>query len=344
MVTVNSTKMKSKILVTGASGFIGSHFLEHVLTNTNWDITCIASWKHKGEPERILEVLRGNKKWSKRVRVITHDLEMPFTDRTKTKIGYNDFIVNFASESHVDRSIETPVPFIQNNVNVVLTMLELAREKKPKKFIQISTDEVYGAAPDGINHAEWSSIIPSNPYSASKACQEAIAVSYWRTYGVPLIITNTMNNFGEMQDSEKYMARAIRMIKNGETLTVHGRKGDIGSRYYLHARNHADAVLFLLNAKIPAKYEYGETMHPDRYNVVGSVELDNLQVAQKIAKLLKKKLKYKLTDFHKTRPGHDRRYALDGSKLENDGWLAPYGFDESLKKYIKWTLKHPNWL
>lgn len=344
MVIGTYTKMKSKILITGASGFIGSHFLEHVLTNTNWDVTCIASWKHKGEPERILEVLRGNRNWKKRVRVITHDLEMPFTEKTKTQIAYNDYMVNFASESHVDRSIETPVPFIQNNVNVVLTMLELAREKKPKKFVQISTDEVYGAAPDGINHTEWSSIIPSNPYSASKACQEAIAISYWRTYDVPLIITNTMNNFGEMQDSEKYMARAIRMIQKGETLTVHGRKGDIGSRYYLHARDHADAVLFLLKAKIPAKYKYGEVMQPDRYNVVGNVELNNLEVGQKIAIFLKKRLKYKLTDFHKTRPGHDRRYALDGGKMEKLGWYAPYGFDESLKKYINWTLKHPNWL
>lgn len=334
---------KTRLLLTGASGFIGSHFLEHVLTNTDWYIVCVCSWKHKGTPERIEEVL-GSSEWRHRVKVITHDLESPFTARTKERIGDVDYIVNFAAESHVDRSIEDPVSFIKNNVDVALTMLELAREKKPKAFVQISTDEVYGAAPDGVNHMEWAPIIPSNPYSASKAMQEAAAIAYWRTYGVPVIITNTMNNFGEMQDSEKYIAKCVRMIANEETLTVHGRKGDIGSRYYLHARNHADAVLFLLQNTIPAGYEYEYVMEPDRYNVVGDIELDNLTVATYIAKILGKELKYELTDFHATRPGHDRRYALDGSKLKELGWTPPLEFMPSLERYIKWTLAHKTWL
>lgn len=334
----------NRILCTGASGFIGSHFLEHALLNTKWDIVCISSWKHKGTPERIEEVLGTNEKWRNRVTVITHDLESPLTERTIKRLGTIDYIVNFAAESHVDRSIETPVPFIQNNVNIALNMLELARILKPKVFIQISTDEVYGAAPEGVNHKEWSAIIPSNPYSASKACQESIAISYWRTYGVPVVITNTMNNFGEMQDPEKYMAKVIRLIKKNDIVPVHGKEGEIGSRYYLHARNHADAVLFILQNTVPAMYEYGKVMLPDRYNVVGDIELDNLQVARAISDVLNKPLRYELVDHHTSRPGHDRRYALDGSKLKKLGWEPPVEFYPSLKRYIQWTLEHIQWL
>lgn len=333
----------SRLLLTGASGFIGSHFLNHILENTDWKVVCVASWKHKGTPERIEEVLSTNPAWRERVEVITHDLESPFTQRTVDRIGEIDYIVNFAAESHVDRSITDPVSFIKNNVDVVLTMLELARVKKPKAFVQISTDEVYGAAPEGVNHKEWSPILPSNPYSASKAAQEAIAISYWRTYGVPLIITNTMNNFGEMQDSEKFVAQLIRKINAGETVTIHGKEGDIGSRYYLHARNHADAVLFLLRKTIPTMYSEG-VYYPDRYNVVGENELNNLAMAYIVADMLGKPLQYELEDFHTTRPGHDKRYALDGSKIRELGWTAPLEFLPSMRRYIDWTLAHPTWL
>lgn len=333
-----------RVLLTGISGFAGAHVLEHILTNTDWDVVGIASWKHKGTPERVEEVLKVNPSWKDRVEMITHDLVSPFTERTKKRIGKCDYIVNMASESHVDRSITDPVPFVKNNVDIALTMLEFAREYKPKKFIQFSTDEVYGVAPEGVNHKEWSSIVPSNPYSASKACQEAIAISYWRTYGVPLVITNTMNLFGEMQDAEKYMAKCIRSIANEERVTVHGTKDKIGSRFYLHARNMADAILFILNRVDPVQYHEGKDLIPDRYNIVGDVELDNLQVAESIAKTMNMPLSYEFTDFHATRPGHDRRYALDGSKLRQLGWEAPLPFMESLRKYVSWTLTKKEWL
>lgn len=333
----------TRILASGCSGFIGSHFLEHVLTNTDWEVVCICSWKHKGTPERIEEVLKVNPTWHERVTIITHDLEVRIPQRTKTRIGTIDYIVNFAAESHVDRSIEDPVPFIQNNVNVALTMLELAREKMPKTFIQISTDEVYGAAPEGVDYQEWASIVPSNPYSASKACQEAISISHWRTYGVPLIITNTMNNFGEMQDSEKYVAQLIRKINAGEEVTVHGTPGNVGSRKYLHARNHADAVLFLLKNTTPTMYKEG-VMEPDRYNIVGDVEVSNLEMAELVSKILNKPLYYSFEDFHATRPGHDKRYSLDGRKLQALGWKPPVKFLDSMKKYIDWTLVNATWL
>ncbi len=332
-----------RVLLTGIAGFAGSHLLEHLLVNTNWHVIGIASWKHKGTPERIEEVLREHPEWKSRVEIITHDLQSPLPERTKKRIGQVDYILNLAAESHVDRSITDPVPFVQNNVNLVLTMLEFAREYTPKVFLQFSTDEVYGAAPDGVNHKEWAAIIPSNPYSASKACQEAIAISYWRTYGLPVVITNTMNLFGETQDPEKYMALIMRKIRRSEIVPVHGRKGDIGSRFYLHARNMSDAVLFILK-KPPAIYEYGVVMQPDRYNIVGDIELDNLQVANAISDVLNKPLIHELVDFHKTRSGHDRRYALDGAKLKALGWTPPLSFKQSLENYIKWTNEHPLWL
>ena len=334
---------KNRVLLTGASGFMGSHMLEHLLVNTDWDIVCIASWSHKGTPERIIESshYQANKE---RVEVITHDLTAHFTEQTIKRLGYFDYIINIASESHVERSITDPVPFVENNVKIALTMLELARTIKPKKFIQFSTDEVYGVAPDGVNHPEWSPIIPSNPYSASKAAQEAIAISYWRTYSVPLIITNTMNLFGERQDAEKYLAKTIRYVADGKELTVHGKPGQIGSRFYLHARNAADAVLWILNNITPPLYNDGDYDKPKRFNIVGDVEKDNLEVAQDIARIMGKELKYRFEDFHATRPGHDRRYALDGFSLKNAGWIAPTNYRQSLTDYIDWTLKNPNWL
>lgn len=334
---------KKRCLITGISGFFGSHLLRHVLMQTDWDIIGIVSWKHKGTPERVENAWKDLDK--DRVTIIRHDLEAPFTEHTKRKIGKVDYILNIASNSHVDRSIEEPRPFIAGNVESVLTMLELAREVKPELFLQFSTDEVYGPAPEGTDYPEWSTIRPSNPYSASKAAQEAIAFSYWRTYDVPLVITNTMNLVGQTQDTEKYPARLIRKIYNGETVTVHGKPDDIGSRYYIHARNAADAVLFIVNNLPPKHYVEDHTLEPDRYNIVGETELDNLELAQLTARLMDKELKYEFEDFHKTRSGHDRRYALSGEKLRKLGWQPPEDFEESWKRSIDWTLEHKDeWL
>lgn len=335
---------KKRVLLTGASGFFGSHMLRHLLVNTDWEIVCIASWRYKGIPERILHATGGDKEYMERVTVLTHDLTAPVTNQTKNKIGRIDYILNIASNSHVFRSIEEPAPFVIGNVNLAVNMLELARELKPELFLQFSTDEVYGPAPKGVDFKEWSTIIPSNPYSASKASQEAIAISYWRTYGIPLIITNTMNLVGETQDTEKYPAQLVRKINKGEVVTIHGREGDIGSRFYIHARNVADAVLYIIN-NLPAKlYREDTTTLPDRYNIVGDVELNNLELAQMVANILGKELKYELVDFHSARPGHDRRYSLDGTKLKKLGWNPPMKFEESLKSTIEWTLNNKNWL
>jgi dTDP-glucose 4,6-dehydratase len=327
-------KEKTRVLITGVAGFVGSNVLAYLLENTDWEFVGIASWKHRGVPERLLKN-ESYQKHKERVIILTHDLVAPFTPDVKEQIGRPDIILNIASDSHVDRSITDPVTFVQNNVNLTLTMLELAREVKPQVFLQFSTDEVYGQAPQGVDHVEWSPIIPSNPYSASKAAQEAIAISYWRTYGVPLIITNTMNVFGFNQDKEKFIPLCIEKIKRGEKLTIHGYpdKKTAGSRFYIHTTNVADALLFILRKNaVPILYPQADI--PARYNIVGEVEMDNLTLAETIAGMLGKDLAYELTDFHSARPGHDCRYALDGAKLRLEGWKPKVAFYESLRQIV----------
>lgn len=330
---------KIKVLLTGCGGFCGAHFVDHFLVNTDWDIIGIDSWRHKGVPERILtsKYYQENKD---RVTIYTHDLNSPLSKVLIDKLKGVDYIVNLASMSHVDTSITDPVPFVQNNVNLVLNMLELAREIKPKKFIQFSTDEVYGPMLDGIPHPEWNPILPSNPYSASKASQEAIAISYWRTYSVPLILTNTMNIIGEKQDGEKFLPKIVKNVKNGTTMTIHAQNGVAGSRFYLHARNAADAILFILkNVDLQMFPQFNE---PVRLNVVGKTELNNLELAKMVANIMGKELKYEFVDVHTTRPGHDPRYGLDGKKLKDLGYDYPIDFEDSLKRTIEWMLLPEN--
>jgi dTDP-glucose 4,6-dehydratase len=331
-----------KILITGSAGFVGSHIVEHLLINTDWKIIGIDSFKHKGDSLRITDSPRSK---NKRYEVFYCDLNAPISQRLKDRIGEIDYILNVASESHVDRSIDDPVSFIQNNVNLVLHILEYARQVKPEKFIHISTDEVYGACKEPYKHNEWDVHLPSNPYSASKSAQEQICISYWRTYNVPLIITNTMNMFGERQDIEKFIPKVIRLINENEIVPIHGTKEYIGKRHYLHARNLADALLFILRKVDVIHYEdSNKIIYPERFNIAGEKEFDNLQLAKLISKILKKKLKYELLDFHLTRPGHDRRYALNSSKILSYGWKYPISFEKSLRNTIEWTLSKTEWL
>ncbi len=330
-------------IVSGCSGFIGSHVLEYLLKNTDWNFICPASFKHKGTPERITEIFDRTPEFRDRVRVITHDLTVPFTEHTISTLPQIDYIINVASDSHVYRSIEDPAPFVKNNTDLILTMLELARAVKPKVFFQVSTDEVYGSAPVGTLYKEWSMIKPSNAYAASKAAQEAVCIAYWRTYDVPLVITNTVNNFGENQDSEKYLSLLINKIHHNEIVTIHGNDEYIGGRFYLYVDNHADAILHIIK-NVPIKFYKDEQDLPLRFNVTSEDELDNREAAKLIAELMGKELRYKLVDMHSDRPGHDRRYALDGTKLKETGWVMPFSFKESLQKYITWSLENQRWI
>lgn len=339
--------MSNRLLLSGIGGSIGSHFMAHFFTNTDWEIVGIDSFRHKGWTDRVKIMLEHHPEWATRLTIITHDLSAPISPILREKIGHIDYIISMASLSDVEASIQHPVPFIKNNVDLVLNLLEYAREVKPQAFVQISTDEVYGAVCSKHDdlRVEWDPIVPSNPYAASKACQEAIACSYWRTYGVPVIITNTMNNFGEMQQSSKYPAMIQKWIAEGKKITIHGRPGEIGSRSYIHSRNFADAVLFLIQNCPPHMHVPNTADRPDRYNIAGDKQLDNLELAQLISKLMgQERLDYELVDTHTTRPGHDPHYGLDSTKLYALGWKPPMSFEESLKNTIEWQKENPVWM
>jgi len=342
-----------RVLLTGAGGFIGSHVTEHILTKTDWHLVGTDSFRHKGRCDRIARILAEapeNSGWHERLTVITHDLAAPFTGGEIGRIGTLDVVIAMASQSHVDRSLADPVPFVRNNTDVILNTLELCRQVKPRLVIVISTDEVYGPTVPGQAHKEWAPIIPSNPYSASKAAQEAIAISYWRAYGVPVVIVNCMNLFGEMQDPEKYVPMTIGKVQRGEIVRVYGQPGDIGTRHYLHARNLADALVFLIERGRPSAFPTPQNvgldtaMLPDRYNIAGPNPVSNLDLASMIANIVGKPLNHKLVDFHSARPGHDPHYGLDPSKLMGMGWAPPVDFETSLEKTVLWSLKHPEWL
>lgn len=339
--------MPKRVLLTGVGGSIGAHFLAHIMHNTDWEVVGLDSFRHKGWTDRVKIMLDSHPDWAMRTTVITHDLMAPISPIMRNKIGHIDYIISMASLSDVEASIQNPVPFILNNITLTLNMLEYAREIKPEVFIQISTDEVYGASANKYDdlRKEWDAIIPSNPYAASKAAQEAIAISYWRTYGVPVIITNTMNNFGEMQQSSKFPAMIQKWISEGKKITIHGKEGHIGSRSYIHSRNFADAVLFLLKNTTPHMHVPNTADRPDRYNIAGDKQLDNLELAQTISSLMgKEELDYELVDSHTQRPGHDPHYGLDDSKLKGLGWNPPLSFEESMKNTIEWQSAHPEWM
>jgi dTDP-D-glucose 4,6-dehydratase len=679
-----------RILLTGAGGFVGHHTLEHFLHNTDALLVCVDSFRHKGLTDRVAAVTD-----PRRVEVVTHDLTVPFSAQLRHRLADVTHVVSMASESHVERSIADPVPFVTNNVALTLNTLELARGlDRLESFIQVSTDEVYGPAPDGHAHGEWEAARPSNPYclapgtdvitprgpvpieeydiarhrvlsrdghkgkavvglasrtwqfdhvgamyrirvkeggeeilataehkffvrvaahasggskvverraadlcvgdrvavvrriqfppdlphvapayarllgywigdgsyssrsryvrladqsrerleryrliaaavcgvspksstgafgtiyrhgtkdcwylqfaseqlrqrvdlgdkanvldqalnfrpdalgefiagwidadgsvstadgrvnraaiscydprqrrvlkyllrrlgviardddqqqrltitdarslhdlreaapsdkwpdlpvraaqrkkgrgqtwvwsrvekvgeepydgkvydlevvphhtylagyflvhnSASKAAQDAISHAYWRTYGLPVVVTHTMNIIGERQDPEKFVPKVMSYVLAGDTIPIHGSAdGRPGTRFYLHARNQADALLHIIETVRPALHADGAT-EPDSFNVVGEREVDNLTMARMVAETIGQSLRYELLEFHSARPGHDLRYALDGSKLAASGWKPPVPLEESLARTVRWTLAHREWL
>ena len=324
-----------RILITGSAGFVGANFVEYILNKTDWEIIGLDSLRHMGDSQRITK--------SERFHHFTHDLNVPITDVLSSKIGDVDIIVNIASESAIDRSIAQPESVVLNNVNLILNILDLARRKSVEKFVHLSTDEVYGQYYD-VPHKEWAKIVPSNPYSASKACQEAIAISYWRTYGVPLSIVNCQNMFGKRQNPEKMIPKTIKYLNEGKTIPIYASNGKSGARKYIHVQNLCSAILFVTRRNV-TKYKGLDTEElPDRYHVGGHDEIDNVTLVRLIAHHMGKVADYELVDEKSIRPGYDKKYALDDNKLKCLGWEPELNFQDSLKDVIDWTLKNPEWM
>ena len=388
----------TSVLVTGGCGFIGSQFVAAVLRDTDWDVVVVDGLTYAGDTARLTDIfgaepvgaeLKGDariiarKGPRGRVKVVWHDLRSPISPSVAKRLGEPDYIVHFAAQSHVDRSIEEPLDFVLGNPAITAHLLEWLRAstvetscgvgkfwpsgRQLQQVIQFSTDEVYGPAPPGFMSKEWDPILPSNPYSASKAAQEAIAIAYWRTYGLPVSIVNVMNVFGPRQHPEKFMPMTIRAIEAGEPVTLHGRVVGTGregeshtkayaivadgsgswwepsTRVWIHTDDVASALLALLDER-PALYADG-IPRPDRYHVAGPEEVDVHTLCQWIGVALNKQPIVKWVDYHSTRPGHDHRYALDATKIrETLGWQTKRSTYESVLDVVDWTMKNPHWL
>ena len=325
-----------KILITGGCGFIGHHFVEHVFKNTDWDIVIVDRLSYASNGfERLRDT---NTLINDRIKVFTCDLILPLSEGIIKEIGEVDYIVHMAAETHVDNSIKTPELFLDNNIKSTFNLLEYARNHLPnlKTFFYFSTDEVFGPALGDTLYKEWDRHKPTNPYSASKSAAEQICIAYENTYKTPLMIVNVMNAFGERQHVEKFIPLCMKKLLNNEKIYIHSYpdKKTAGTRFYIHGRNIAAAVLFLIK-----NGEIGE-----KYNISGEKEVSNLEMAQYIAKFMNKELDYEMVDFHSDRPGHDLRYGLDGSKLFDMGFKLPLNFEESLRKTVEWTLDNQKWL
>lgn len=324
-----------RLLLTGGCGFIGHHFVEHILKNTDWDIVVIDKLSYAANGfDRLRDINCFN---VDRVMTMVSDFTHPLSEGVVREIGDVDYIVHMGAETHVDRSIDNAEPFVTSNIIGTMNMLEFARKQKNLKwFVMFSTDEVYGPAPEGVFFKETDRYNSTNPYSATKAGAEQLCLAYANTYKVPLFITNTMNVFGERQNREKFIPMCIRKIISGEGVLIHSdeTKTISGSRFYIHARNVSAAVLFLLN----------NARNRESYNIVGDLEITNLDLAKSIATILDKDLFFKMVDFHSSRPGHDLRYALDGGKMSSMGYSYPVSFRSSLEKTICWILDNPEWI
>lgn len=311
-----------KVLVTGGLGFIGSNFILHIIRNypdfkvTNIDAELTGSNKQNLKDiknNRNYEYINGNITNIKLIKKLVSKVEAVF---------------NFAAESHVDRSIINPRPFIDSNIFGVYTILEAIREYK-KKFIQISTDEVFGSLNSGSAN-EMHHFNPSNPYAASKASAELLVKSYVTTYGCDAIITRCTNNYGPRQSPEKLIPKVIILAKKNKRIPIYGTGKNI--RDWIFVLDHCDAIL-----RVFFKGRTGES-----YNIAGSNEVDNMTIVKKILKIMGKPtdLIYLATD----RPGHDFRYSLDSSKIYKElHWKPSYKFDRGLEYTIKWCLENKNW-
>jgi dTDP-glucose 4,6-dehydratase len=313
-----------KILVTGGAGFIGSNFIRHMLDAhpdleiINYDILTYAG---------NLNNLKGVDKQPRYTFIKGDICDQVLVNATLKKFPVTA-IVHFAAESHVDRSITDPSAFVKTNVLGTHTLLEAARKHGVPKFIHISTDETYGSIMKG-SFKETDILSPSSPYSASKAGSDLLALSYFTTYHLPVIVTRCTNNFGPYQFPEKLIPLFITNLLEGKKVPVYGTGKNV--RDWIHVNDHCRAVEFLLDHGVP-----GEV-----YNIGGGHEKTNLEITDKILELLGKDTS--MVEYVTDRPGHDFRYSLDSSKLRKMGWKPRYSFDDALEETVSWYRQNEWW-
>jgi len=342
--------MEKKLLITGGCGFIGHHLVEGVLKQTDWKIIILDALTYAGDLNRLSDINIWEQE-KHRVKFVWHDLRAPISETIHKIIGDLDYIWHLAAESHVDRSLEDSIPFVESNVVGTANLLEYVKRRQSnlKKFNYFSTDEVFGPAPQGYFYKEEDTCNPSNPYSATKAGAEALCKAFAFSFGLPIMITRTMNCFGERQHLEKFIPKTVRAILKGDLVSIHGIPPKISSRCWIHARSVGDALLLLMEKGEVIKKEKQFDPQYGVYHIVGE-ERDVLYLANWISEIIKgRKLndqEIEYIDFHRTRPGHDLRYALSGEKIAKMGWKPKLTLEESFEKMIRWMIKPKNqrWL
>ena len=337
-----------KVLITGGAGFIAHHVIAYIIKNTDWHIVTLDRLDISGNLNRLNEILSGFPQEDKnRIKIVFHDLKAEINSQINAEIGNPNIILHLAAASHVDRSIKYPMEFVQDNVVGTVNLLNFAKKlDQLEKFVYFSTDEIFGNAPEGVSYNEYDRYNSTNPYSASKAAAEEFCVAYENTYKLPIFITHTMNVFGERQHPEKYIPMIIKRVRDNEKVFVHSNKEKTkaGSRHYIHAKDVADGLMFILKLKdYVHKGDIGNAKCP-KFNLVGPEEIDNLLLAEIIAKKQNNKLIYEFIDNHSSRPGHDLRYSLSPNLLRSLGWEPKIKLSQRIEEVVNWSLKNKRWL
>ncbi|MFH1639325.1 MAG: dTDP-glucose 4,6-dehydratase [Chloroflexota bacterium] len=313
------------VLVTGGMGFIGSNFIRYALAeHTDWTITNLDKLTYAGNPENLRDIARDN-----RYRFVKGDIaDAALIDEI---IGQHfDVIVNFAAESHVDRSIMDASPFVTTNIRGVQVLLEGVRKHGAGRFIQISTDEVYGSLSAEGKFREDSPLMPNSPYAASKAAGDLLCRAYHHTYKLPVIVTHGSNNYGPYQFPEKLIPLVITNALEDKEIPVYG--DGLNIRDWIHVCDHCRAIDLVI----------GSGRIGERYNIGAGSERTNLALVKKILRILHKS--ESLIRFVTDRPGHDQRYALDTTRIaEKLGFRPRYSFDEAIEDTVNWYRDHEDW-
>jgi dTDP-glucose 4,6-dehydratase len=313
-----------RILVTGGAGFIGSNFVNDLVCNHDqWsEIIIIDALTYAGNISNLESALL-----DKRVKFVKGDIRnLELVNLHMSKI---DTVVHFAAESHVDRSISNPNEFISTNVLGTSILLKSATENNVKRFLQVSTDEVYGSIKNG-SWTENSPILPNSPYSASKASSDLIALSYWKTFGLPVFISRCSNNFGQYQFPEKLIPLAITNLIDGLPIPIYGN--GLNSRDWLHVSDHCSALNSIIQNGVPGEI----------YNIGGGTESSNIKTAKLIIELMN--MNDNLIRFVEDRKGHDFRYSVDFSKISKTcGYKPTKKFENSLEETIRWYRNNESW-
>lgn len=322
-----------KVLVTGCCGFIGSHFVKHTLENyPDVEVVGFSRLSDVSAMDRLGSgICVDNKKFN----LVYGDLSGEISGLLEDI----DVVINFAAKTFVDHSIKDPKPFVNSNIIGTYNLLEQARKYRPKLFFQISTDEVYGAILEG-SYKEDSRLNPTNPYAATKAAADSLVQSYGNTYDIPYIITRTENNYGSYQNHQKVFPKFVKMALEGKPLPVYGDGKH--QRMWLRVEDHCSAIWHLIRTFDGAhgvweKDQLNPVHEGGIFHVAGEHELQNIELAKRILKILgKPEDQIEFIDDFNIRPGHDRRYALDVSKLKRTGWKAKYGLDEGIEEVVNW--------